>query len=498
MGREPDRRHECEWREKYDALCAEHATLASDVQALKHQLAVLQRRLFGPRSEKMPRVDDELRAGKPPDRQKAQRRRAERAEARKKKVEHVTTPHQVPALKRRCPSCGGEHLKPLGGGKESVVYEFVPAHFIAHRHVRETLACPCGEYVVTAEGPTKWVEKSHYAPSFVAHLVTAKCADSIPLYRLEKELGRIGIPVARSTMTDLFHRAADTVQPLVARLERLVREAGVVHGDETPKKVLAPGHCKTGYVWVFRTQQPKPLILYRFAMSRSGQTPEEVLGGTKGRLVVDAYTGYNSVTDVEGRSRVGCHAHLRRYFFDALSTAPDEARKGMDFILGLYRIERDAEALGVLGTSEHLAMRKKIGAPIRKAMRTWLRDQRPLHPPKSPIGAAIRYALNQWKPLGRFLEDASIPLDNNPAESALRRVALGRRNFLFVGNKAAGEHLAGLYSLVATCEANGVNPVEYLGDVLERINDHPNSRLDELLPHNWCGPPAPSAGAQAC
>jgi transposase len=437
----------------------------------------------------MPRVDKELKAGGKPDKDKAQRRRAERAEARAKRVKHQTTVHSVDAKKRRCPTCGNEKLNPLGSGKESVIYEYVPAHFIAHRHVRETLTCRCGEYVVTADGPTKWVDKSHYAPSFVAHLVTAKCADSIPIYRLEKELQRIGVPVARSTMTDLFHRAGDLVQPLIARLHQMVREASIVHGDETPKKVLAPRHCKTGYIWVFRTRAPRPIILYRFAMSRSGKTPQVMLGGTKGRLVVDAYTGYNSVTELGGRTRVGCHAHLRRYFFEALATAPTEARKAMDFILGLYRVERDAEQAGILGTKEHLTLRKKVSAPIRRAFKAWLAEQKPLHPPRSPIGKAIRYALNQWRALGCFLKDAAIPLDNNPAESALRRVALGRRNFLFVGNEAAGQSLAGLYSLVATCEANDVNPAEYLADVLERINDHPNSRIDELLPQNWKGPP---------
>jgi transposase len=365
----------------------------------------------------------------------------------------------------------------------------VPAHFIAHRHLRETLACRCGEYVVTADGPTKWVEKCQYAPSFVAHVITAKCADSIPVYRQGKELQRIGVPVARSTMTDLFHRAAIMLEPLVERIAELIRQARVVHGDETPKKMLAPGHCKTGYIWVFTSRGPKPLVLYRFALTRSGKTPEAVLGGSTGRLVVDAYTGYNTVTGVDGRARSGCHAHLRRGFFDAQATAPHAARKAMDFVLGLYRVERDAEEAGILGTAEHLALRKKRSAPVRRAFRKWLKAEQPQHAPKSPLGEAIRYALNQWTALGRFLQDAQVPLDNNVAEGALRRVALGRRNFLFVGNEAAGQNLAGLYSLVATCEANDVNPVEYLADVLARMNDHPHSRLDELLPHNWQGPP---------
>lgn len=455
-------------------------------------MAKLKRQVLGPKSEKMPRVADELKKGALRDPEEAKRARQARAAARKAKLAHQTTIHAVPKEQRQCPACGGTNLKPLGSGKESVVYEYVPAHFVAHKHVRETLACPCGGHVVTAEGPPKWVEKSHYAPSFVASVITSKCADATPLYRLEKELARIGVPVARSTLGDLFHRAAQHLGPLVSRMEQLVREALIVRADETSKRVMAAKKCHTGFIWTFRARLPKPLIVYRFAASRSGETPREVLGGTRGYLVVDAYSGYNDVVGVVGRTRVGCHAHLRRYFFDAKDAAPEASFKALDFILSLYRVEHDARASGILGTPAHLALRKTRSSAIRTAMRAWLEIEKPQHGPKSPMGVAIRYALNQWDALGVFLEDPNIPLDNNESESALRRVALGRKNFLFVGNETAGENLAGLYSLVASCEANDINPVEYLTDVLSRVNDHPNSRLDELLPHLWRGPPAAS------
>jgi transposase len=494
------REHQCEWKERHEALAAEHAQLvaqhrglAESLSSLQHDMEKLKRHFLGPKSEKMPRVADLLRKDTKADPEQTKRARAERAAARKAKLETKTTIHSVPKAKRHCPQCGGNNLKPLGTGKQSIVYEYVPAHFIAHKHLRETLVCPCGGHVVTAEGPPKWVEKSQYAPSFVASVITSKCADSIPLYRLEKELERIGVPVARSTLTDLFHRAAEQVGPLVRRMEELVREALIVRADETSKKMMAAKKCHTGFIWTFRTRLPKPLIVYRFAASRSGETPRDVLGGTKGYLVVDAYSGYNDVVGVDGRTRVGCHAHLRRYFFEAKDAAPEASYKALDFILGLYRVEHDARERGILGTQEHLELRRTRSSAIRAAMKTWLESERPNHAPKSPMGAAIRYALNQWDALGVFLEDPNIPLDNNESESALRRVALGRKNFLFVGNETAGENLAGLYSLVASCEANDINPVEYLTDVLGRLNDHPNSRLDELLPHLWHGPPTPSA-----
>ncbi len=501
------REHDCEWKERHEALAIEHTrlasahtelvtqhqTLADALTALQHDMAKLKRQVLGPKSEKMPRVADELKKGTTRDPEEAKRARQSRAAARKAKLQTKTTIHAVPKAQRQCPECGSTNLKPLGTGKESVVYEYVPAHFIAHKHVRETLSCPCGGHVVTAEGPPKWVEKSQYAPSFVASVITSKCADSTPLYRLEKELARIGVPVARSTLGDLFHRAAQHLGPLVSRMEQLVREALIVRADETSKRVLAEKKCHTGFIWTFRTRLPKPLIVYRFAASRSGETPREVLGGTRGYLVVDAYSGYNDVVGVDGRTRVGCHAHVRRYFFEAKDAAPEASFKALDFILGLYRVEHDARSRGILGTTEHLELRKTRSAAIRTAMHAWLESERPKHAPKSPMGVAIRYAFNQWDALGAFLENPNVPLDNNESESALRRVALGRKNFLFVGNETAGENLAGLYSLVASCEANDINPVEYLTDVLSRLNDHPNSRLDELLPHLWSGPPGANA-----
>jgi len=476
-GAESPAEHQCEWRDKATALEQKLASLA-------HEFETLRRQVLGPKSEKMPAIKDELRDGKPVDREAAQ---AARREGRKAKaaLKQVKTVHHVPDAEKKCPKCGRTDLKPLGEGKESVVYEYIPAQIIAHHHVRETVACPCGEYVKTAEVPLKWVEKCQYAASLVAHLIVAKCADSIPLYRLEKDFDRIGLPLSRSTMTDLFHRAAELLAPLVERLLALIRAAEIVRADETSKKVMAQGHCRTGYIWTFRTRVPEPLIAYVFAPSRSGGTPKQVLGGSKGALVVDGYTGYNTVLDVDGRTRVGCHAHMRRHFFDALPTAPTEARKALDFILALYRVEHEALEAGIVGTAEHLELRKMKSAPVRMAFKAWIDEIRQQHPPKSPLGEALRYATNQWVHMGRFLENPRIPLDNNESEAALRRVALGRKNFLFVGNDSAGENLAGLYSLVATCEANDINPLDYLADVMERISTHPASRIDELLPHRW-------------
>jgi transposase len=179
-----------------------------------------------------------------------------------------------------------------------------------------------------------------------------------------------------------------------------------------------------------------------------------------------------------------------RRFFDAQSAAPDAAKKAIGFILDVYRIERAVLDADLLGTPEHLEMRQTQSKAVMDEFRTWLHAEQGRHPPRGAMGEAIGYALGQWRPLMLFLTDPHLPIDNNASERALRVAALGRKNFLFVGTDEAGENLAGLYSLISTCEVNGVNPVSYLADVLLRVQTHPAARIDELLPHNWTPPQA--------
>src|SRR5690606_17167910 len=203
-----------------------------------------------------------------------------------------------------------------------------------------------------------------------------------------------------------------------------------------------------------------------------------------GTLLVDAYTGYNSVTGVNGRKRAGCLAHARRKLFEARG-ADESVNQALELIQEVYRVEHDAKEQHIAQTSAHLEMRKARAAPAMNSLESWLKQRDGTHSPKSAMAAAIRYALNNWTELTRFLEDARIPVDNNRSEAALRVVALGRKNFLFVGHESAGNNLAVLYSLIATCEACGVNPMEYLPDVMRRVSTHPAAQIRELLPDRW-------------
>jgi transposase len=201
-------------------------------------------------------------------------------------------------------------------------------------------------------------------------------------------------------------------------------------------------------MWVFLAEN---LIGYRFSADRSGKTPQSVLGATRGTLLVDAYTGYNSVTGVDGRERAGCLAHARRKIFDAINV-DESVSVALDAIQSVYRVEHDAKEAGISQTDEHLTLRQQRAGPALAALLAWPEEKKTEYEPKNLLSTAINYSLKNWEELTRFLDDPRIPVDNNRSEGALRVVALGRKNFLFAGNEIAEKNLAGIYSLISTPE----------------------------------------------
>jgi transposase len=520
-----DRDHRCEWRERAEqlegklgyagrALDAAEKIIATQTEALRAKDEVLakqgeqltsiqatveklQRHVFGKRSEKIPPLATALRdpARAEAERIAALQTRRENAE-KKRQLVTLRIEHKVREDQKTCPKCGGHDFSKLGEGAVSELYELIPAIVERQLHIQEKLRCKCGETVITADGPAKVFDKARVGPTFMAQVAVSKCADALPLHRQAKAYRRVGVQINDSVLGDYFHRTAELTKPISDRLLDVVSEKEIVLADETSHRVQAKGKTRRAWIWSFigRDEADRELIAYVFSSSRSSETPERVLEGTAGKLVADAYKGYDRVTAPGKRVRAGCLAHVRRHFFDAQSVAPDAAKRAMDFILDVYRIERAALDTDVLGSAEHLAMRQTSSRAVMENFKTWLDAEKGRHPPKGPMGEAINYALNQWDELTLFLTDQHLPIDNNASERALRVAALGRKNFLFVGTNEAGENLAGLYSLIATCEANDVNPVDYLADVLLRVQTHPASRIDELLPHNWTPPlPRPPA-----
>jgi transposase len=462
--------------------------------ALEAEVRRLSRELLGPKSEriKVPPADRDLGSEEPSEEEQARRRdeiakkRRERALARRAALTTEEVIHPIAEDKKRCPKCNGTRFGRLDF-ETSTIFEYVPGRFVRRVHRREKLACSCGECILVAPAPAKLVPGGQYGFGFAAFLVVEKCADSIPIYRIEKRFERLGIPMSRATMNDIFHAAAERVAPLVARLTERIRGVEIVLADETSMRLQ--DRKKRGFVWVFHgrdEQSGGELVLYVFATDRSGETPAQVLGGTGGALIVDGYTGYNAVTDPEGRARGGCWCHLRRKLFEARQAPGDDADVGIDKMRGLFRVEHEATLRRIVRGPEHLALRKQKSAPIVAEFFRWAAELSPSFLPQSPLGQALGYALRQRPRLELFLTDARIPMHNNSSERRLRVVALGRKNYLFVGHPRAGRNLAGLYSLVGSCIANAVEPTEYLTDVLARVTDaKSDADLDALLPDRW-------------
>jgi transposase len=466
--------HDCGWKAYAKAQDAKLTLVMA-------RLEDLERRATGHKSEK--RKTSKLPPATPhvkPDRDATTAKRTAAADLRNAGLEVEVTDVPVPEAHRRCPSCDDKELRRVGAGKVSSVIEYVRPHFRRRVFRRETLSCRCG-HIVTAPAPDRVGDKTRYAPSFVAHLVVSKCNDSIPQYRLEKAYKQIGIPIARSTMCDLFHRAADELRPVYNAALALVPAAADVHADET--SIRQQGLGRRAFLWDFVAPE---VIVYRYAPSRSGETAKQVLGDSTGRLVVDQFTGYNAVTKPGKRLRAGCLAHARRKLFE--QREHPETKEALDIIGAIYVVEHEAKAACILGTSEHLALRHAHSRTLFAQLLRWGRRHRHSFEPRSGLGRAIRYLLRNFRELGRFLRFATIPPDNNIAEAGLRRVALGRKNFLFVGNEEAGHDLAVLYTLVGCCEKHGVNPIDYVTDVLTRVHSHPARQVVDLLPHRWKPP----------
>lgn len=331
---------------------------AEQIAVLTAEVAALRQALFGRKSESMP----DLNRRRPPltPEEKAQREQERKKKRAKGREKQKTLPEDqrvldIPEDQRVCKTCGGTDLDALGEGLVTEQIEYVPPQLVRIRWVRRKYACRCGECILTAAPPPTVKEGVVYGPGLHAQVVVAKCADSLPLYRQAKAMKRAGVRIGRSSLGDVFHRTAKALKPLYQRLVDHVALADYVSADETPLPVQKKGGCHRGFVWTFIAGKT---IVYTYSRTRSGKTPERILGKTTGTLQVDGYSGYNTVSTPENRTRAGCWAHTRRYFFKALKTGGVDANEAMDRIGALYRIEAKAREAGIAGTAAHLGLRQ--------------------------------------------------------------------------------------------------------------------------------------------
>jgi transposase len=379
-----------------------------------------------------------------------------------------------------CGCCG--QSKHRIGEETSHRLDYRPASLILIEVARIKYACSCEQDgVVVASVPDAPVDKGLAGPGLLAHVAVSKYADHLPLHRLEEIFLRQGVHIARSTMGDWIKQIADRLRPIADAMARASLAAHRIHTDDTGIPIMAPGKTEKGHVWVYLADDD--YVVFRYTERRKGDGPREFLAGYRGYVQADAANLYDRLFGNDDAAKeVGCWAHARRKFFDAQFTDKERALIALGFIKKLYELDA---AVAKLPPSRRTAERRHRAMPVLEAFKTWLDAESLVVLPKAPIAEALGYVRNQWSALTRFVEDARLKLDNNAAERELRRVAVGRKNWLFAGSDEGAERACVIYSLLATCKLHGVNPFDYLRDVLMRVGDHPARDVLALAPKAW-------------
>ena len=515
------------------ALQADNAKMSASlrahdllVQALRVRIAKLKKQKFGPSSEKIEREIEQLELaledlmvatveadGTPPDEDETLEQDTPvtatpdaDATPDKKQRRRPRVSEDTPRERREldpgnaCPDCGGD-LR-IVGEDVSELLDMIAAQIKVIEIARVKKSCRRCERMVQEPAPSRPIPRSMAGPSLLAFILVSKFDDHIPLYRLNEIFARMGADVPDTTMVDWCGGAMKTLAPLIEKIEADIMASDLLHADDTPIRVLDRSRrdkglgkgVKKGRVWAYvRDQRPwagtaPPGAVYQFAPDWKEEHVLAHLGKTRGILQADGYKGYAKLyaADLDGNCQfreAACWAHLRRDFHDVWTATKSEiAREALDRIGALYDIERD-----IRGKPADLrrTVRQLKSKPKVDALHAWAEQQLTRIPGKSDLAKAFRYGLSRWPALTLFLDDGRVAIDNNPAERALRPIGVGRRNWLFAGSDTGGETLARAMTVIETAKMNGLDPQAYLSDVLDRIHDHMNNRLGDLLPWNW-------------
>lgn len=364
--------------------------------------------------------------------------------------------------------------------------EYKPGRLFVNRYVRPKYVSADNVTILVAPLMERPLPKAIAGSGLLTQIVIDKYLDHLPLHRQQQRFSREKINIPYSTITDWVTGTCKLITPLYDALVKETLSSDYLHIDETPISVLdkdKKGDSHKGYYWVYHNSL-KDMVVFDYQPGRGREGPSEMLKAFKGHVQTDGYSGYNFLNKEKDITLFHCWAHARRKFFDALQNDQGRAEYALGQIQLLYAIERAAsdQSLDPLKTLE---LRQQKAVPILNALHAWMKQAYVETPPKSVIGKAVAYSLKLWDGLMAYTTDGKLNIDNNLVENAIRPVALGRKNYLFAGSHEAAGRSAMLYSLFGTCKLHGVNPYEWMKDVLQKIPTHPVNQVAQLLPHNW-------------
>jgi transposase len=482
----------------YDELLAENLDL-------KRQLAYLKRMIFGQKRERfVPSVPEEQMSldalfdtagAKIPG--FAESKETITYDRRKPKKGHGRNPipedlhrekHVLDVLESdKVCSCCGTQKKHIGDDVTEEL-EYKPAVFFVNQYVRPKYACPkCPDNgIATAPMPPRPIDKGVAGPGLLAYILVSKYVDHLPLYRLQQMFMRYNIHIHRSSMAGWIAELCNPLEAIYREMKETLLSSFLIQADETTLKVLddtVKDKCVLGYLWPYVGDGK--LAVFEYQDSRDHEGPTNFLEKYTDRyLLSDGYAGYNDVVKKQRLTHLMCWAHARRKFFKQKDLAPEFTGTVLERIKELYKVELEATE-GKLDYKARYDLRKQKSVSALERIKNLLENPGKVILPKNKIAEAIDYTLGHWTQLTRFLEDGRLPIDNNLCENTIRPVALGRKNWLFAGSIDGAKRMAIIYSLVATCKLNGVNPYEYFLDILPKAASYPASRIADLTPFNW-------------
>jgi transposase len=372
------------------------------------------------------------------------------------------------------------------GEEITEVLEYEPGELYVKQYKRIKYAKPGNSGVVIGELPSRPIEKAMAGEGLLAQIVIDKYVDHLPLYRQMQRFERTGVKLSYSTLTDWVSGTCQLITPLFEALKAQVLQSNYLHADETPIKVMdkdKKGETHRGYYWVYQNSIDK-IVFFDYQEGRGREGPMTVLQGFKGYLQTDGYNVYDVFDKTEGITQLHCMAHARRMFSEAIDNDQAKAEYALGEIQKLYMTERTIKEQN-LSFEEVKTERQLKSVPVLTALASWMKEQYITVLPKSAIGKALGYSIERWEKLSRYTQDGQLNIDNNPVENSIRPVALGRKNYLFAGSHEAAKRSGMLYSLLGTCKMHGIDPYQWLKDVLHRIADHPINQIQELLPHRY-------------